>query len=490
MKPSVLLANQVVHCLKEAGLYIKHQCDWEAARTLEPRVDSRKVKEEALFIAYNGVSFDSHQKISELVGQVYGFIIEDEKYIKDCHGAPWVLVKSSRKAWAWLASARHGKPERSLTICGITGTNGKTSTVWIYGEVLKALNYPVLTIGTLGAFCDDKKLPTTHTTPDPEELYHILSLAVESGVKHVAMEVSSHAIDQGKVDPIRFSGAAFTSFSRDHLDYHGTMEDYLEIKCRLFSRLLKNNGFQLIHKSVADQMKKLLPTFDSSAASIYASGKANDIGYQTSETSSNGSLLKFDSYQGMIPFIDGHSVDNFVAALVMARELTGGLLDPKMWKLIPSVPGRLELIKGGHHQPTVFVDYAHTPDALERTLLQLKNLSTGKLWVVFGCGGDRDRGKRSLMGKVATNHADSILVTSDNPRTEDPMVIIADILVGCPSARTQEDRMLAIREAIGAACSDDIVLIAGKGHEDYQILGQTKISFDDRKVVRDFLNRA
>ncbi|HYX37425.1 MAG TPA: UDP-N-acetylmuramoyl-L-alanyl-D-glutamate--2,6-diaminopimelate ligase [Oligoflexus sp.] len=491
-----LIAQDIVHVLQKSGLLLQHRI---------PRVDqpfdghtthSNRVQDGSLFIAYKGVSFDAHGAIPGLQEQFagLGFIVEQQDAFEQMSDQTFVcLVKDSRDAWGWLAAHLYHNPQDQLRMIGITGTNGKTSTVWFLGQLLRTLGEPCLTMGTIGVYCGEEKFPATHTTPDPDELFRLLALAVEKGVTWAAMEVSSHAVVQRRLGPLRFDAAGFTSFSRDHLDFHKDMDEYFAAKWELFSHLLKPDAVAWL----SHDLEGWLPP-DAFTRGFHFYGTARqgrtlqtgDAIFEVASMTLQSTDLTVTSgsrrWQGRLPFGADFAMANFTAALLIVEGLLPGRTSAADWSRIEPVPGRFEPVPEAFAEGlAVIVDYAHTPDALDKTVHKLRELTKGQLWVVFGCGGDRDRGKRPLMGAVAEKEADVILVTSDNPRSEDPQAIIQDILGGMSQGKHKAivDREAAILYAIQQAKSGDSILIAGKGHEDYQIIGKEKFPFDDRQVA-------
>lgn len=466
------------------------------------RTDSRLVKPGDVFIAYKGVSFDGHKAISAAVTQgAAGIILTDPNFLTQCGHTAVAVVKDSRKAWAWLAAGVAGMPHEGMRLVGITGTNGKTSTSWLFKEILRAQGVSCLLIGTMGAWIGDEFHPTHHTTPDPDELFNFFRLAKEKGIKHAVMEVSSHALVQEKLGPLKFNAAAMTSFSRDHLDFHKDMEDYFVAKWQLFTHYLDKKGFSFICADVGEkplkQSHKVKPCYYGEKAALQELGlkPQDEIQFELLSNNYAGSELALTE-RGVqrrcsVPLFGLHALKNFTAALYLAEYVLDKSIPEKLWQKVRPVPGRLEPVRSPSGKgPYVFVDYAHTPDAVEKTLRVLKPLSSGKLWVVFGCGGDRDQGKRPLMARVAEAEADKVVVTSDNPRTERPDAIIAQIMEGFVKQQNVTsivDREQAIAFAIKNAAPDDSILIAGKGHEDYQIIGKEKHAFDDRLVAARYL---
>lgn len=482
-------------------------------KVVKIEVDSRKTGKDDCFIAVKGSSFDGHHFISEVVKKDPSVVIFEEKNGKpnEMHSKEkilWVPVINSRKMWSLLAAKSFGNPEKSLNIYGVTGTNGKTSTVWMTREILEKFGEKSTIVGTLGAWVGDEFIETNHTTPDPVELFSIISLSKNRGVKNVIMEVSSHSLDQEKVAPIIFQGAAFTSFSRDHLDYHIDMEEYLRVKWRLFSERLQKNGLCLFSQDVfsrikKEELEKIKKKFDPKII-VYGS-KNKKINYQNENVEEVVFKNEKSSYLGSeisiernnllrkekIPFFGNHAIENFICAVNLAEHVLNRLIITDTWESLSDVPGRLELVSRKENEPIIFVDYAHTPDGLEKTLYELKKICFGRLWAVFGCGGDRDKGKRPEMGKIAERLADQIIITSDNPRTEDAESIIEDVLEGIENKKrciVEKDRKKAIEYAIKNYKKNDVIVLAGKGHENYQIIGKEKIKFDDRIIAREIID--
>jgi UDP-N-acetylmuramoyl-L-alanyl-D-glutamate--2,6-diaminopimelate ligase len=491
-----IIAQDIVLVLQKAGLLLNHRAPRPDQTFSGHTTNARQVQNGSLFIAYKGVSFDAHSALTELQQTTsgLGFIVEQKEAFESLPSDVFAcLVRDSREAWAWLAAHSHGNPQDRLRLIGITGTNGKTSTVWFLRQLLRTIQQPCLILGTLGVYCGEEKFPATHTTPDPDELFQQLALAVKKGVSWAAMEVSSHAIVQKRLGPLRFDAAGFTSFSRDHLDFHPSMEEYFAAKWQLFSQLLKPGGVGWLSHGI----EEWLPS-DAHDRGLHFYGPARsgptmqegDARYEvvamTLQTTDFSVRLGPKAWTGRLPFGADFAIANFTLALLIVESLLPGRVTADAWSRIEPVPGRFEPVTEAFaHGLAVIVDYAHTPDALEKTLHKLRELTKGRLWVVFGCGGDRDRGKRPLMGAVAEKEADVLLVTSDNPRTEDPETILKDILQGLTQSKHQAivDRESAILQAVQGAQPGDSILIAGKGHEDYQIIGKEKFPFDDRKVA-------
>ncbi|MBX7119910.1 MAG: UDP-N-acetylmuramoyl-L-alanyl-D-glutamate--2,6-diaminopimelate ligase [Gemmatimonadaceae bacterium] len=451
--------------------------------------DSRKVGAQSCFVAVRGSARDGHGFLPGIAAAGGALVICEDAAGTDL---PAFVVRDGRIAAAVAAAAFYDEPARDLRFIGVTGTNGKTTTVGILRHLLDDPQAPAASIGTLGVLIgsEGRTLPGGQglTTPGPIELQRVLRQLRDGGVRTVAMEVSSHALHQRRVLGVRFDAAVFTNLTRDHLDYHGTMEAYFEAKALLVG-LLTAQGTAVVNAD--DATWQGLPAAPRrlrfAAGGAEAEVRASDITF-----SPRGSHWRLETPQGTaevrLPLIGEFNVSNALGAAAAAIAL--GVSPAQVAERLAAmhqVPGRLELLS---EQPTVLRDYAHTPDALERALVAMRPFTPGRLLVVFGCGGDRDRGKRPLMAQVAQAHADRVIVTSDNPRTEDPERILDDICAPLPPGTYDriEDRRTAIAHAIDLADrARDVVLLAGKGHETYQIRGTTTLPFDEKAIVHDLL---
>jgi UDP-N-acetylmuramoyl-L-alanyl-D-glutamate--2,6-diaminopimelate ligase len=449
--------------------------------------DSRRVASGTIFCAWKGTTRDSHDFVAAAAqkGAVAAIV---ERLVADA-SIPQLVVKDGRRAAAIAASVMYGSPEAKLTIAGVTGTNGKTTTAWIMRHLLSA-RYSVALIGTLGIFMPDGTLVAESlTTPGPVELARVLSTLVDGGVTAISMEVSSHALDQGRVQALRFDAAVFTNLTRDHLDYHGTIEAYLAAK-RSFTALLAGNGAAIINAD--DPAWAGLETSAPRAYRFSLADRGAEIRARDVRVSAEGTHFVLeaagDSEVVELPLIGAYNVQNALGAagvcLAMGYELPE---IARLLKTVPQVPGRLEKIHGNGY--TVLRDYAHTPDALENVLKTLRPVTEGRLIVLFGAGGDRDRGKRPEMGEVAQRLGDVAIVTSDNPRNENPDAIIDEITGGMRAGEFVRvvNRRDAIAIALEMARPGDVVVLAGKGHETYQIVGSQKLDFDERAIVAELL---
>jgi len=453
----------------------------------------------SVFFALRGVKHDGHDYIEAAI-KSGAVLVVGERQVETI--SPFVKVAEVRKTLAQVAAAVSQFPSRRLLSLAVTGTNGKTTTHCILASILKNLNHrPVLRTGTLGAYLDDTCLSDdTLTTPGTLQLNKLLASVVKDGAKAWCTEASSHALDQERLSAIDLDGAIFTNLTRDHLDYHQTMENYFLAKAKLFSLLgnsSKKNKIAVIHLDDIWGEKMLEHARGQGCRVISFGQKESDIRILKQEHCAEGTLVNiadkdFGKFTFTSPLLGAHNVENVVGAYAL---LTRTVCTPEEFLAallkMSQVPGRLELVVKKPYK--IFVDYAHTPDALERVLAALKEICTGKLWVLFGCGGDRDKGKRPQMLAAALRLADRVVVTSDNPRTEDRDEIIKDILVADIGGQVKEhgiidaDRRSAIQKAINRLESNDILVIAGKGHEAYQIIGQTKQHFSDQEEVRKYL---
>jgi UDP-N-acetylmuramoyl-L-alanyl-D-glutamate--2,6-diaminopimelate ligase len=453
--------------------------------------DSRAVRSGDIYCAWRGTTRDSHDFVRN--AQQSGAAAALVERVVEGIDIPQIVVKDGRRAAALAANAVFGNPAERLVVAGVTGTNGKTTTAWIMRHLLNS-RYSAALIGTLGIFLPDGKplQAESLTTPGPVELARVLSQLVERGVSAISMEVSSHALDQGRVYALRFDAAVFTNLTRDHLDYHGTLEAYLDAK-RSFADLLRSGGAAVINADDAawqglEQRAQRALRFG--IARNDADVSAQDVDFRADGTRFT---LRWQDERAHVdlPLLGDYNVQNALGAAAASLSLGYALADvAKLLSTVPQVPGRLEKIHTSEF--TVLRDYAHTPDALERVLQTLRQIVEGRVIVVFGAGGDRDKGKRPEMGAIAQRLADVAIVTSDNPRTENPERIIDDIVAGMRTGEFARivNRKEAIAEALRSARKGDVVLLAGKGHETYQIVGSQKLDFDERVIVADLMKTA
>ena len=487
----------IVDALGDAGLLVGTSGELPAT-IADLADDSRRVGVDVGFVAVRGHSLDGHDWLDAArnAGATLA-IVEDSSRTT----LPHIIVRDGRRAAAVAAAAFHGWPARDLSIVGVTGTNGKTTTVGLLRHLLDQPGHSAASIGTLGVLIGSAGEPLPGgsglTTPGPIELQRVLRALVDRAVRTVAMEVSSHSLDQRRVDGIVFDAAVFTNLTRDHLDYHGTMDAYRTAKLRLVG-LLARDGVALFNADdPAWRGVTHAPRMWTFGVDAPADVMARDVMF-----SSAGSRFLLVAPTGAapvtLPLIGDFNVANALSAASAALALGVPIADvAERLTHAPQVPGRLERV---HDMPTVLRDYAHTPDALDRALRAVRpftqvaaNADAGadavvsRLIVVFGCGGDRDRGKRPEMGRLAEALADIVIVTSDNPRTEDPERILDDIEAGMQRRDHVRivDRRAAIAHALSVAAPHDVVVLAGKGHETYQIRGTTSYPFDEREIVAE-----
>jgi UDP-N-acetylmuramoyl-L-alanyl-D-glutamate--2,6-diaminopimelate ligase len=446
--------------------------------------DTRQLKAGSLYIAVRGTQSDGHRFIPEAVARgAAALVVETAQGL----GVPEVVVTDGRRAASTAAKAWFDRPADRMTLVAVTGTNGKTTTTALARHLLNG-EEDAGSIGTLGAFDGHgSAVPSTAgslTTPGPVDLQATLASMGSRGVRTVVMEASSHSLDQRRLDDLTFAAAIYTNLTQDHLDYHRTMEEYLAAKLRL-SGLLGLNGYEIVN--LDDPAWSRMPARNGRRITFGTSGAA-DIRAEQVQLDNAGSVFQLVTAWGQaairLPLLGDYNVANALGAAAAALALGRSFREVvDRLQTSPQVPGRMELIT---ESPCVVLrDYAHTPDALERALLALRPLTPGKLIVVFGCGGDRDRGKRPLMGRIVTELADLPVVTSDNPRTEDPDGIIDEIErgMGGKAHRRFTDRRDAIGAALAEGRSGDTILLAGKGHETYQVIGKEKLPFDEREIV-------
>ncbi len=447
--------------------------------------DSRRVERGALFVAYRGTASDGHRFLAAAADEGASLALVEHE-VADAP-VPQAVVRDGKAAASAAAALFYGDPANALDLLAVTGTNGKTTTVHLLRHLFGD-RAPAGSIGTLGAIDGTGAvLPTAGslTTPGPVDLHAALAALRDSGARTVAMEVSSHSLDQGRVAGLRFRGAVFTNLTRDHLDYHGDEATYLAAKCRL-DGYLAPGGYQVVNAD--DPAWRALPPRAeriSFALAVPADVRATEV--EGDRTGMRFTLAaRGASAPATVPMPGRFNVENALGAAATAIALGREVADVACrLSTAPQVPGRMERVS---EAPCVVIrDFAHTPDALERALGALRPLTRGRLLVVFGAGGDRDRGKRPLMGAIAARDADLSVVTSDNPRTEDPERILDDIEAGMgttPHLRIV-DRRAAILRALAIAKPDDLLLLAGKGHETYQVVGHDYLPFDEREIVAD-----
>jgi UDP-N-acetylmuramoyl-L-alanyl-D-glutamate--2,6-diaminopimelate ligase len=466
--------------------------------------DSRAVRPGAVFFALVGAKADGHAFAAEAAARGAVAVVAEREV--SCSPALLLVARSSRRAMAIAASNFFGRPGESMRLVGVTGTNGKTTVTYLVEACARAADLPAAVLGTVTHRWPGGSHPASHTTPESTEVAATHAQARDAGAKLAVLEVSSHALAQERAAGLAFDVAGFTNLTRDHLDYHGDLEAYFQAKRRLFAEHLKPSGVAVLNADDAFGSRL--------AGELEASGRARvrrfglrgggDLSARGARFDLSGIEAELATPSGPValrsPLVGAHNLENLLCAAGLA--LSAGIPRDAVERGLascPGAPGRLERVEGGGI--TAFVDYAHTDDALARALSALRALAPRRLIVVFGCGGDRDRGKRPLMGEAAARAANLTVVTSDNPRSEDPAAIVAEIVPGveragvrrltAPRARAGEDgyavvidRREAISLALAAARAGDAVLIAGKGHEDYQLVGARRLPFDDREEAR------
>jgi len=475
--------------------------------------DSRQCEKNSLFVAIPGLKVDGHHYITEAVARGARFIVYERDYLPPS-GITAIKVRDSRRVLGILGRNLYKDPSAGMCLIGVTGTNGKTTVTYLLESILKAAGFKVGVLGTVNYRFNQKVLPAPNTTPESYEMQRILRIMADAGITHVIAEVASHAIDLKRIDDCSFDMGIFTNLSRDHLDYHGTMENYFLAKKRFFDDILpsgkKHQKFMIINGDDPWGQRLLREVRTDVPSRTFGIETKCDMTADPFTFSLEGIKARIHtaplSFAIDSPLIGKFNLYNILAAAMAAASLS---IPEKFIRTgvakLKKVPGRLEKISKSD-EPAIFVDYAHTDDALRRVLENLSVFRKRRLITVFGCGGDRDRGKRPLMGNAAVSLSDVAIVTSDNPRTENPLTIIEDIEKGIQETSVKKlppealerntirkgytvipDRKKAIERAVSLAAPSDIVLVAGKGHENYQIIGEARMPFDDRKIAKKAL---
>ena len=449
--------------------------------------DSRKVEQGGLFVAVSGFATDGNRFIPMAMEKGAAAVVTATKPSQD---VPYILVKSDRLALAQIGANFFGHPAESMKIIGVTGTNGKTSVTLLLKQVLEAaLGAKVGLIGTMGNLIGDIAIPSDRTTPESFELQSLFAQMCDSGCKFVVMEVSSHAIALERIGGVHFAVAAFTNLTEDHLDFHKTMENYCDTKALLFQRC---------DKAVINFDDEYFARMRANATCpvLTASVHSGDLTAENVQLHADGvsftAVMENENTGVSLPIPGRFTVYNALTVLGIAYQLGISLEDcAKALANVAGVKGRIEVVPTPGQNFTILIDYAHTPDGLEKVLLSVRDFCKGRLIAVFGCGGDRDPIKRPIMGEIGTRLSDIAVITSDNPRTEEPMAIIEDILKGITPDMGEyvviEDRKKAIGYAMDIAQKDDMIVLAGKGHETYQEINGVKHHLDEREVVADHL---
>ena len=466
--------------------------------------DSRKIGAGDLFVAQVGTAVDGHSFIDGCVAKgATAVVLSDRAYLPPStggsRGATYILVENTDKALGLIASKWFGEPSKSLTLVGVTGTNGKTTIATLLYKLVRALGHKAGLLSTVVNYIEDEAVPATHTTPDAIELNGLLRRMVDAGCTYAFMEVSSHAIAQERIAGLDFDGALFTNLTRDHIDYHKTFDNYRDTKKRLFDNL-KKSAFAVTNK---DDKNGLVMTQNCKAAvHTYSTRSLADYKAQILEEGFDGMMLNINGKEVFVPLVGRFNVSNLLCIYGAALNLGFDELDVlRVLSTLKPVNGRFETI----HSPkgwTAIVDYAHTPDAVDNVIQTIREIISspihggiegGRLITVVGCGGNRDKGKRPMMAKIAKQGSEQLILTSDNPRDEEPADILNDMKAGLTEEELRstlviEDRAAAIQTACTLAQANDVILVAGKGHEDYQIIKGVKHHFDDHEEVRKYAN--
>ena len=454
--------------------------------------DSRKIGEGDLFVAQVGTAVDGHTFIDGCVAKgCAAVVLSNPSYIKHpTSNTTYILVENTDKALGLLASKWFGEPSKALTLVGVTGTNGKTTIATLLYKLVRALGHKAGLLSTVVNYIEDEAIPATHTTPDAIELNGLLRRMVDAGCSYAFMEVSSHAIAQERIAGLNFDGALFTNLTRDHIDYHKTFDNYRDTKKRLFDGL-KKSAFAVTNK---DDKNGLVMTQNCKAAvHTYSTRALADYKAQILEEGFDGMLLNINGKEVFVPLVGRFNVSNLLciygASLCLGFEELDVL---RVLSTLKPVNGRFETIRSDKGW-TAIVDYAHTPDAVDNVIQTIREIKKegAKLITVVGCGGNRDKGKRPMMAQIAKRGSEQLILTSDNPRDEEPADILNDMKAGLTEEELRstlviEDRAAAIQTACTLAQSGDVILVAGKGHEDYQIIKGVKHHFDDHEQVRKY----
>lgn len=460
--------------------------------------DSRQVKPGYLFICLTGFTVDGHTFASQAVERGAVAVLAQRDLAV---GATLITVADTRRAMAILADRFYGSPTREVKVIGVTGTNGKTTTTHLIDKIFRDQNKMTGLIGTIHMRIGDVSEEVKNTTPDVIDLQKSFRRMCDCHTEYAIIEVSSHALEQGRVHGCDIHTAVFTNLTQDHLDYHQTMDNYRNAKALLFSQLGNHYEWDRMKTAVLnadDEASNLYERVTPARVLTYGIEQQADVRARDIAITSKGTSFTVDSFAGTLPFhlklVGKFNVYNALAATAAALAEGVPLADIKAsLEAVPGVNGRFESVDAG--QPfSVLVDYSHTPDSLENALLTVREFAKGRVFCIVGCGGDRDRGKRPIMAQIATKYADWTVLTSDNPRSEDPQAIIDDMIAGLAGVEAERyvaepDRREAIFQAVQRANSEDVILIAGKGHETYQIIGSQVLPFDDREVAKEAISK-
>ncbi len=447
--------------------------------------DSRKIVKDCIFVCIKGGNFDGHSFAQEAIAKGAACVVVE----KDMGLVDQIIVENSRLCYGDMCAAMFANPATYMKLVGVTGTNGKTTVTTLIKHILTRLGKKVGLIGTIQNEIGDEIYPTEKTTPDAYDLQEMFAKMVQKGCEYAVMEVSSHALDQHRIGSARFASSAFTNLTQDHLDYHLTMDNYFDAKCKLFdmSQSSTVNIDDAYGKKLAQRIENAITfSIKDKSATLYAQNIENTPNGVNFELCYNGKVYKIEfSTAGIF------SVYNVMTAIGVCTNLGFEIDDiVSAVNTCKTVKGRSEIIPTGKDF-TIICDYAHTPDGIINILSSVNGYAKGRVVCLFGCGGNRDRKKRPLMAKAAAENSDFVIITSDNPRNEKPEDIITDVVVGMESSNTPYEvvvnRKDAIEYAMKNAQPDDVIVLAGKGHEDYQVIGDEKIHFDEREIVAQIL---
>jgi len=451
--------------------------------------DSRQVKPGNIFVAQVGTAVNGHQFIDSCIANgAVAIVISDRQYLRD--EVTTLVADNTDLILGLLAHRWYGCPSEHLTLVGVTGTNGKTTIATLLYKLTRALGYKTGLLSTVVNYIDTTPVPSTHTTPDALALNNLLRQMVDAGCTYAFMEVSSHSIAQERIAGLHFRGAIFTNLTRDHIDYHKTFDNYRDTKKRLFDNLGKGS-FAVTNK---DDKNGLVMTQNTKAeVHTYSTRSLADYKAAILEEGFDGMLLSINNQEVFVPLVGRFNTSNILA--IYGAALSLGFDKNEVLRILSTltaVNGRFETIRSEQKGWTAIVDYAHTPDAVDNVIQTINEIRKGRLITVVGCGGNRDKGKRPMMAKIAKQGSDQLILTSDNPRDEKPADILNDMKAGLNEDELQqtlviEDRATAIQTACTLAGPGDVILIAGKGHEDYQIIRGVKHHFDDHEEVRKYI---
>ncbi|MBO7115758.1 MAG: UDP-N-acetylmuramoyl-L-alanyl-D-glutamate--2,6-diaminopimelate ligase [Prevotella sp.] len=483
--------------LTELLKYVKPLCiiGDEAIDITGVNIDSRKIEKGHLFVAMKGTQTDGHKFIPKALELGAAAVLCEDLPEEKTEGVTYIQVSSTESAVGSVATVFFGEPSKKLKLVGVTGTNGKTTIATLLYNMFRKFGHKCGLLSTVCNYIEDEAIPADHTTPDPIELNRLLSKMVEAGCEYAFMECSSHAIAQQRIGGLKFTGGLFTNLTRDHLDYHKTFENYRDAKKAFFDSLSKD-AFAITNAD--DKNGSVMVQNCKAKVKTYSTRTMADFRARIIECHFEGMYLEIDGHEVGVQFIGKFNVSNLLAvygAAIMLGKKPEDIL--VILSTLKSVAGRLEPIRS-QEGVTAIVDYAHTPDALENVLNAIHEVMEGKsgqIITVCGAGGNRDKGKRPLMAQEAAKQSDRVIITSDNPRFEEPQDIINDMLAGLNAQQMKKtvsitDRKEAIRTACMMAQKGDVILIAGKGHEDYQEIKGVKHHFDDREIVREIFGVA